>query len=894
MSTQRTGWEGADADLFRLLVENVRDYAVFALDAEGRVLTWSAPAEHLLGYRDEEVLGQPAERFYTPEDVAGGVPAQDLRQALERGRVEVDRWYVRKDGSRFWSGGVTTPLRGEDRSLRGFAKVMRDRTDVKRAEDAHTYAQSIVETVREPLVVLDGGLRVRSANRSFYQNFGVSPQETEGRLLYDLGNRQWDIPRLRTLLEEVLPQNKAFNDFEVEHNFPAIGRKVMLLNARTLWGEVNHTELILLAIEDVTARRQAEEERREIETRFTSLVKNIKDHSIFTLDPEGRVTSWNVEAERILGYTEAEVLGQHFSFIFTPEDRQRGLPEWELRTGREQGRAEDERWHLRKGGEPFWALGIVSALHDAEGRLTGFSKILRDMTERKASEDALREKDLRLRAALVAARMGTWHWDIAADRHSVDESLHRLLGLTPEQAIDRLGDLLRVVHPEDREAVAAAFRRSVEQGASLNVEFRVVCPDGSARWLKDQGDVVSGPDGQPRFVAGACIDITDRIKGEESRAREAQVLSGVRDSVIVTDLDGIITYWNEGASRLFGWTAQEMLGRHYADRFPEPARSWIREEIRSRAAGTEWSGEYEDWRKDGSRVWIAARVSRIHDTAGRPFAILGIAHDITQRKAMEEALRRARDELEQRVDERTAELRESQRRALQAERLASIGQTVTTLAHESRNALQRADACLARLEWRLEGRTEELELAHRAQAALKDLERLFDDVRHYAAPIQLDLKPCDVAGLWRDVWAQVVGQRPDRDTRLEEELGISDLVCEADPFRLGQVFTNLFTNALEACPDPVRVVLSCRAITLGEQPAIQITVRDNGPGFTPEQRRHALEPFFTTKATGTGLGLAITRRIVEAHGGSITLGEGAGGAEILVTLPCRHGEVAMR
>src|SRR5690606_39850397 len=124
-----------------------------------------------------------------------------------------------------------------------------------------------------------------------------------------------------------------------------IGRKVMLLNARKLRQE--GAELILLAIEDVTEQRRLEAERQEIETRFTSLVKNIKDHSIFTLDPEGRVTSWNVAAEHMLGYTEAEVLGQHFAFIFSEEDRQHGAPETELREARTAGRAEDERWHLR-------------------------------------------------------------------------------------------------------------------------------------------------------------------------------------------------------------------------------------------------------------------------------------------------------------------------------------------------------------------------------------------------------------------------------------------------------------------------------------------------------------------------------------------------------------------
>jgi PAS domain S-box-containing protein len=267
--------------------------------------------------------------------------------------------------------------------------------------DALAHVRGIVDTVREPLLVLDGRLRVRSANRSFYRTFRVSPRATEGQLLYDLGNGQWDIARLHSLLEEILSQNASFDDYEVEHDFPDIGRKVMLLNARRL--RQAGTELILLAIEDVTEQRRLEAERRAIETRFTSLVKNIKDHSIFTIDAEGQVTSWNVAAEQILGYSEAEALGRHFSFIFTPEDREQGLPDAELRAAREHGRAEDERWHLRKGGERFWALGIVSALHDAEGRLSGFSKILRDMTERKRSEQALRDREKRFRALVEAS-----------------------------------------------------------------------------------------------------------------------------------------------------------------------------------------------------------------------------------------------------------------------------------------------------------------------------------------------------------------------------------------------------------------------------------------------------------------------------------------------------------
>src|SRR6186713_3749775 len=133
--------------------------------------------------------------------------------------------------------------------------AMEDVTERRRSEAdlkaIETYAQNIVDTVREPLLILDTTLRVRSGNRAFYQTFQVSPEETENRLIYELGNGQWDIPALRTLLEDMVPQSSIFNDFELEHDFPTIGCKVMLLNARQLRAG-GYTELLVLAMEDVT------------------------------------------------------------------------------------------------------------------------------------------------------------------------------------------------------------------------------------------------------------------------------------------------------------------------------------------------------------------------------------------------------------------------------------------------------------------------------------------------------------------------------------------------------------------------------------------------------------------------------------------------------------------
>ncbi|HEY0073656.1 MAG TPA: PAS domain-containing sensor histidine kinase [Abditibacteriaceae bacterium] len=173
--------------------------------------------------------------------------------------------------------------------------ALEDVTERRRAErllaEIETYAQNIVGTVREPLLMLDTTLRVRSANRAFYQTFQVSPEETENRLIYELGNGQWDIPALRTLLEDIIPKSSVFNDFELEHTFPAIGRRVMLLNARQLRAGID-TELLVLAMEDVTERRHAERLLAEIETYAQNIVDTVRE-PLLMLDPTLRVRSAN-------------------------------------------------------------------------------------------------------------------------------------------------------------------------------------------------------------------------------------------------------------------------------------------------------------------------------------------------------------------------------------------------------------------------------------------------------------------------------------------------------------------------------------------------------------------------------------------------------------------------
>ena len=174
---------------------------------------------------------------------------------------------IAKDGTERPLDDSAAPIRNDKGEVAGVVLVFRDITERRKTEralaKALAYADDIIATLREPFLVLDGDLRVKTANRSFYDSFHVSKEETENRLVYDLGNGQWDIPGLRKLLDEVLSRNQSVHDFEVEHSFPTLGRKTMLLNARPFPPDSKHPELILLAVEDVSALRERADELAE-------------------------------------------------------------------------------------------------------------------------------------------------------------------------------------------------------------------------------------------------------------------------------------------------------------------------------------------------------------------------------------------------------------------------------------------------------------------------------------------------------------------------------------------------------------------------------------------------------------------------------------------------------
>ena len=230
-----------------------------------------------------------------------------------------------------------------------------------------------------------------------------------------------------------------------------------------------------------------------------------------------------------------------------------------------------------------------------------------------------------------------------------------------------------------------------------------------------------------------------------------------------------------------------------------------------------------------------------------------------------------------------ADLVDAQSRAIQAERLAAIGQTMTALAHESRNVLQRIRAASDVLSLEIAGNPDAEESLEMIQRASSDLQRLLEEIRSFAAPIQLHRNRVHLPSVWQRAWADIAPSRDRRNAELAETLNGCELDVEIDTVRMEQVFRNLFENSLAAGVDPVRIHVDCRCT----EGVVEVRCGDNGPGLNEEQQKRVFEPFYTTKNSGTGLGMPICERIIEAHSGTIQVEPSDSGACFLIRLPHR-------
>lgn len=371
-------------------------------------------------------------------------------------------------------------------------------------------------------------------------------------------------------------------------------------------------------------------------------------------------------------------------------------------------------------------------------------------------------------------------------------------------------------------------------------------------------------------VVITVVDI-DMLKRSQLRIVEAEahlraILDNASEGIITIDDRGVIQSFNKAAEKMFGYQVEEVRGKNVSLLMPSPYRD-------------EHDGYLDNYRKtgDGKIIGIGREVTgRRKDGTIFPLH-LGVSEVQGDRRIFAGIVRDITD------------LKQAQDRALQSERLAAIGQLSAGLAHESRNALQRSQACLEMLTREVQTTPRAMDLIIRLQAAQTHLLQLYEEVCSYAAPLKLKRSRCDLGKVLQVVWENLAADRDGKTVQFRSAPGALDLRCEVDAVQIDQVFRNILENALAAIPDPGEIEAHWSETELNGGPALRIALRDNGPGLNAEERERIFEAFYTTKTHGTGLGMTIARRIVEAHQGRIEVGAAARGTEIIVTLPRGKG-----
>jgi len=671
-----------------------------------------------------------------------------------------------------------------------------------------------------------------------------------------------------------------------------------------------------VSFREATKRGRAENALQESEERFHLFAEGVHEYAIILLDREGRVVSWNAGAERAKGYKAEEIIGRSFAVFYPPEDVAAGIPAMELRRATEEGRWEGNGWRVRADGSRFWANVLITALKDGEGNLRGFSKLTRDITERKQAEEALLKAGALQSAIFNSANFSSIATDAKGIIQIFNVGAERMLGYTAAEVVNKItpADI-----SDPREIIARAEALSLERGTPITPGFEALVFKAS-RGIEDIYELTYVRKDGSRFPAVVSVtalrdaqdiiigylligtDNTARRQADEAlRKNEAQletIIENLDEGVVVSDLKGELLHANHAALELYG---QESYGRVSLDK--------KRPQLGQFTDALELSGVYGTVLPKGE--WPLARILRgeklrgvevrirrvdtdwhrvfsyggtlVQDASGQPLMAVVTISDITERRRAADVIYQLNTDLERRVVERTAQLQTAN---------SELEAFCYSVSHDLRAPLRSLDGFSLAL---LEDYADKLDAQgqkylSRIRAGSQRMGQLIDDLLNLSRVSrgETSRESVDLSKMAHEVVEELQASAP---LRQAEFVIAENLVAETDPRLLRIVLTNLFGNAWKFTtkqPHP-RIEFGCS----GANGDAEYFMRDNGAGFDQEyssklfgvfQRLHAVADF-----PGTGIGLATVQRIIHRQGGRVWAeGKVEQGATFHFTLATHH------
>jgi PAS domain S-box-containing protein len=606
-------------------------------------------------------------------------------------------------------------------------------------------------------------------------------------------------------------------------------------------------------------------------SRQLAAIINSSDDAIISKTLDGIITTWNLGAEKVFGYSAEEAIGQPMLLLFPPE---RVVEEKDILAQIAQGKKVEhfETVRVRKDGKRIHISVTLSPIIDERGKVIGASKIARDISGRKEAEEELRESEGKFR--LLAEHITDVLWITSPDlgtMHYVSPGYQQTWGRSTEDLYAHPHQWAEAIVPEDRERVLAVFGTLMRTAPNVSVEYRIARPDGTVRWIHDRGFQVRDDDGQLIRLTGIAADITDRKEAMGKIAEQAAFLDKARDAILVRDLEGKILFWNKGAEHIYGWASEEVVGRNiggllYTDlkKFEEANALTIRQ--------GEWSGELHHLTKNRGELTVEARWTLIRDQEGRPKSVLAINTDITEKKKIEAQFMRA-------------------------QRMESIGTLAGGIAHDLNNILAPIMMSIDILKTTSDNPQTKV-ILDTIEVSAKRGADIVRQVLSFARGLEGERIEIQPKHLLKDLESIIKDTFP-KDIRLRFSVPNDIWTILGDPTQVHQVLLNLSVNARDAMPNGGNLIIGVENCELDEHYAamniqaksgryVQISVTDSGTGMPPELIDKIFEPFFTTKDLnkGTGLGLSTVMAIVKSHEGIINVySEPGKGTTFKVYLP---------
>ena len=911
---------------FEILVDSVPDFAIFATDPQGRITCWNTGAERLTGYSEREIIGRDFLVFCAPENILPCKAGHELEIARTTGRCEQEGWQTRKDGSRFWASGVIATLRNDAGEVCGFAKVVRDTTGRKQADENNRFMVNLSQAL-VPLAVpeqmmavvmrmlaeyLDvdcaGYANVEADEDHFVIMGEYARGETRRRIggrhrISDFGERQRQslLKGRPYVVNDIVAESPKGTDLLL-YRRDGIQSMVVapLIKDRTLVAEIavhQNTPRVWLNEEidlittvanrcwESVERARALKRLKESDDRYRAFISNSsegiwryeldepvpvtlpEDEQIDLFYKHGYFAECNEVFARTHGRSSMdEILGERLTVLLVRSEPEK-IIEYSrafVRSGYRLIGAETREVDIY-GNSRYFLSNLIGIQED--GRLVRAWGTQRDITAQKRSEEALRINEERMRRITDATQDALWEIDLKTKQLWWSEAARPLFGHSPSELQIGLADWYNGIHPEDRERVHSKFETfmSIDGMIDWSDEYRFLRADGVYIYIHDQGRKFCNAIGEPVLVAGAMVDITERKAAEQAlRESEERFAKAFRASP-----DALVI------SRIADAVILEVNDSFVAltghDRKQLIGKSmlaldiYVDPDIRGRALKIlEEKGRVRDIKVEIKRRSGEVRLLQF---SAEPLDLRGEHCWLNIGRDITEQDRAEKDREQLLVKEKAA-----RQEAETSNRMKD--EFVATISHELRTPLA---AILGWAHMLARGTLSESQTRHAVEVIRRSAQsqaRLVDDIldtsRIITGRFSLEAKPIDIAGVFQ---AAIEIIRPSAEAKgLTLQVGINDpgSIVLGDANRIQQIIWNLLSNAVKFTDEGGRIDARLTRV----RNRIEISINDTGIGIETEFLPHVFERFrqedstSTRKYGGVGLGLAIVRHLAEVHGGS--------------------------